>query len=227
MTDSKTKTPTIRLFHVQKRYGAKTALMDVTLDIYKNEFLFIHGPSGAGKTTLLKLLYLGERASEGQILIDGMNLARVSAKRIHLLRRKFGIIFQDFKLIPTKTVFENVSLVLEAAGKPGRAIQKKVRSVLRAVGMEEKANSMPPTLSGGEQQRVAIARAVVGDPKIILADEPTGSLDSESAESIMDLLKGFHTRGATVMLATHNKELARKMASRTIYLYQGTVQLVP
>ncbi|MBW1849341.1 MAG: cell division ATP-binding protein FtsE [Deltaproteobacteria bacterium] len=225
MTDIKTKTPTIRLFHVRKRYGAKAALLDVTLDIFKNEFLFIHGPSGAGKTTLLKLLYLGEHVSEGQILIDGMNLARISAKRVHMLRRKFGIIFQDFKLIPTKTVFENVALVLEAAGKPNRAIQKKVRSVLRAVGMEEKANSFPPTLSGGEQQRVAIARAVAGDPKIILADEPTGSLDPDSAASIMELLKGFHTRGATVLLATHNKELASKMASRTIYLNQGTLEI--
>ncbi|MBW1815189.1 MAG: cell division ATP-binding protein FtsE [Deltaproteobacteria bacterium] len=225
MTDIKTKTPTIRLFHVRKRYGAKAALLDVTLDIFKNEFLFIHGPSGAGKTTLLKLLYLGEHVSEGQILIDGMNLARISAKRVHMLRRKFGIIFQDFKLIPTKTVFENVALVLEAAGKPNRAIQKKVRSVLRAVGMEEKANSFPPTLSGGEQQRVAIARAVAGDPKIILADEPTGSLDPDSAASIMELLKGFHTRGATVLLATHNKELASNMASRTIYLNQGTLEI--
>jgi len=225
MTDSKTKTPTIRLFHVHKRYGGKAALLDVTLDIFKNEFLFIHGPSGAGKTTLLKLLYLGEHTSEGQILIDGINLARVSAKRVHMLRRKFGIIFQDFKLIPTKTVFENVALVLEAAGKPKRAVQKKVRSVLRAVGMEEKANSLPPTLSGGEQQRVAIARAVAGDPKVILADEPTGSLDPDSAASIMELLKGFHTRGATVLLATHNKELASKMASRIIYLNQGTVEI--
>jgi len=225
MTDIKTKTPTIRLFHVRKRYGAKAALLDVTLDIFKNEFLFIHGPSGAGQTTLLKLLYLGEHVSEGQILIDGMNLARISAKRVHMLRRKFVIIFQDFKLIPTKTVFENVALVLEAAGKPNRAIQKKVRSVLRAVGMEEKANSLPPTLSGGEQQRVAIARAVAGDPKIILADEPTGSLDPDSAASIMELLKGFHTRGATVLLATHNKELASKMASRTIYLNQGTLEI--
>jgi cell division transport system ATP-binding protein len=223
MTDI--KIPTIRLFHVHKRYGAKAALLDVTLDIYKNEFVFIHGPSGAGKTTLLKLLYLGEHASEGQILIDGMNLARVSAKRIHMLRRKFGIIFQDFKLIPTKTVFENVALVLEAAGKPNLAIQKKVRSVLRAVGMEEKASSLPPTLSGGEQQRVAIARAVAGDPKVILADEPTGSLDPDSAASIMELLKGFHTRGATVLLATHNKELASKIASRAIYLNQGTVDI--
>jgi cell division transport system ATP-binding protein len=155
-----------------------------------------------------------------------MNLARVSAKRIHMLRRKFGIIFQDFKLIPSKTVFENVALVLEAAGKPSRVIQKKVRSVLRAVGMEEKANSLSPTLSGGEQQRVAIARAVAGDPKIILADEPTGSLDPDSAESIMELLKGFHTRGATVLLATHNKELASKMASRIIYLNQGMLEIV-
>lgn len=225
MTVSPNNNPTIRLFHVHKRYGTKTALLDVTLDIYKNEFLFIHGPSGAGKTTLLKLLYLGERVSEGQILIDGMNLARVTNNKVHLLRRKFGIIFQDFKLIHTKSVFENVALVLEAAGRPNRMVQKKVRSVLRAVGMEKKMDSLPLTLSGGEQQRVAIARAVAGDPKIILADEPTGSLDAESAASVMELLKGFHTRGATVMLATHNKELANRMGSRICYLNQGTLRI--
>ena len=212
------------MFHVHKSYGAKNAIVDITLDIAKNEFLFITGPSGAGKTTLLKLLYFGETVSAGQILIDGMNVARISRKRIPLLRRTYGIIFQDYKLIPTKTVFDNVAIVLEAAGRKRRLIQKKVKSVLRTVGMEEKLNSLPPSLSGGEQQRVAVARAVVGDPKIILADEPTGSLDSDSADIIMALLKKFHARGTTVIVATHDKELIRKTGGRTIALQQGRLQ---
>lgn len=214
----------IRIFHVHKKYGSKHALTDITLDIPNNEFLFISGPSGAGKTTLLKLLYLGEPVSEGQILVDGMNLARIPRKHIPLLRRKYGIIFQDYKLIPTKTVFDNVAIVLEAMGKKRRLIQKKVTSVLRTVGMEEKINSLPPSLSGGEQQRVAVARAVIGDPKIILADEPTGSLDSDSADIIIALLKRFHTRGTTVVVATHDKELIRKTGGQVIHLKQGCLQ---
>ena len=221
MTANSAQEALIRLFHVHKRYGPKHALVDISLDIPKNAFYFVTGPSGAGKTTLLRLLYLGERASEGQILVDGMNLSRIPAKRIPFLRRKFGIVFQDYKLIPTKTVFENVSLVLEAAGKKFRLIQKKVRSVLRTVGMEDKADALPPSLSGGEQQRVAVARAVAGDPKIILADEPTGSLDEDSAAVIVDLLKGFHTRGGTVLLATHDRSLIKKTGGRVVHLHQG------
>ena len=217
----------IRMFHVHKRYGAKRALADVTLDIFRNEFIFVSGPSGAGKTTLLKLLYLGESVSEGQILIDGMNLSRIAKKRIPFLRRKFGIIFQDYKLIPTKTVYENVSLVLEAAGKSGRWVHKKVGSVLRNVGIEDRYNALPPSLSGGEQQRVAVARAIIGDPMIILADEPTGSLDAESAGIIFDLLKRFHTRGGTVIIATHDRELMRRTQGRLIHLDRGHLQAPP
>ncbi len=212
------------MFHVHKNYGANKALVDVTLDISKNEFLFITGPSGAGKTTLLKLLYLGETVSEGQVLIEGMNLSRISHQRIPFLRRKFGIIFQDYKLIVTKTVFENVALVLEAMGKKRRFIEKKVKSVLRTVGMENRLQSFPPSLSGGEQQRVAVARAVVGDPTIILADEPTGNLDEDSADIIFELLKRFHIRGATIVIATHDKELIRKTGGRAIHLKQGRLQ---
>lgn len=212
------------MFHVHKNYGAKKALVNITLDIPKNELLFISGPSGAGKTTLLKLLYLGEKVSEGQVLIEGMNLSRISHKRIPLLRRKFGIIFQDYKLIPTKTVFDNVAIVLEATGKKRRFIEKKIKSILRTVGMEETLHSLPPSLSGGEQQRIAFARAVVGDPKIILADEPTGNLDEVSADIILELLKRFHTRGATVIIATHDKELIRKTGGRVIHLNQGYLQ---
>lgn len=211
----------IRMFRVYKRYSGKNALVDLSLDIIRNELLFITGPSGAGKTTLLKLLYLGEPASEGQILIDGFNIARIPQKRIPYLRRTFGIIFQDYKLIPSKSVFENVALVLEAAGTPWRMIRKKVGSVLRTVGMEERIDTFPPSLSGGEQQRVAVARAVVGDPKIILADEPTGNLDAESAEIIFQLLRSFHDRGTTVVIATHDRTMTRKTGGRVIQLKEG------
>ena len=221
MIDGKNNSSIIQMFHVHKYYGSKKALIDITLKVSKNEFIFISGPSGAGKSTLLKLLYLGEPVSEGQVLVDGMNLSRISRKRIPFLRRKLGIIFQDYKLIPTKNVFDNVALVLEAAEKKRKFIEKKVKSVLRTVGMEKRINALPPSLSGGEQQRVAVARAVVGVPKIILADEPTGSLDSDSADIILDLLKGFHTQGGTVIVATHDKELIRKAGERIIYLKHG------
>jgi cell division transport system ATP-binding protein len=227
MIESEDKNAIIRLFHVYRNYGAKNALVDVTLDVYKNDFLFISGPSGAGKTTLLKLLYLAETVSDGQILVDGMNLSRLPRKKIPFLRRNFGIVFQDFKLIPTKNVHDNVALVLEAAGQNRRFIQKKVKSVLRTVGMEQRLNSFPPTLSGGEQQRVAIARAVAGDPKIILADEPTGSLDAEAAALVFDLLKGIHTRGTTVIIATHDKGLIRKGGGRVVHLSSGRLLDVP
>ena len=224
MIDQQSKSSIIRLFHVHKNYGAVKALSDISIDVSKNDFLFITGPSGAGKTSLLKLLYYGESVSEGQVLIDGMNLSRISNKRIPILRRKFGIIFQDYKLIPTKTVFDNIAIVLETIGKKRRFIEKKIRSVLRTVGMENSIHSLPPTLSGGEQQRIAVARAIVADPQIILADEPTGNLDEDSANVIFDLLKKFHNRGATVIIATHDKELIRKTGGRVIYLKQGQIQ---
>jgi cell division transport system ATP-binding protein len=225
MSDGNDNSLIIRMFHVYKRHGSKNALTDVTFDVYKNEFLFLIGPSGAGKTTLLKLLYFGESVSEGHILIDGMNLSRISSDRVPFLRRKFGIIFQDYKLIPTKTVFENVALVLEVSGRKKRYIEMKVKNVLRTVGMEDKIDSLPPTLSGGEQQRVAVARAVVGAPKIILADEPTGSLDTESADIIFNLLRRFHSLGTTVILATHNQELIRKNIGRRLHLTKGCLEI--
>ena len=224
MIDAPEKSSIIRMFHVHHNYGPKKALVDITLDIAKNEFVFISGPSGAGKTTLLKLFYLGEPVSEGQILIDGINLARIPRKRIPQLRRKFGVIFQDYKLIPTKTVYDNIALVLEAAGEKMRIIQKKVRSVLRLVGMEDRLKSFPPSLSGGEQQRIAVARAMIGEPKIILADEPTGSLDEASAEVILDLLRGVHIRGATVIIATHDKALMRRTGGHILHLNQGRLE---
>jgi cell division transport system ATP-binding protein len=227
MTSMAEKSAVIRMFHVHKRYGAKQALVDATLDIAKNEFLFISGPSGAGKSTLLKLLYLAEPVSEGQILVDGMNLSRISHRRIPMLRRKFGIIFQDYKLIPTRTVYENVALVLEVRGKKRSLIEKKVKSVLRVVGMEDRLAAYPPSLSGGEQQRVAVARAVAGDPKIILADEPTGSLDDDSAATIFQLLNMFYSRGATIVVATHDKALIESATGRVLQIRQGRLDTPP
>ena len=221
LMESNEKSALIRMFHVTKRFERKIALMDVTLDIYKNDFIFLCGPSGAGKSTFLKLLYAAEPLSEGQILVEGMNVSRTHRKTIPQLRRKFGIIFQDFKLIPSKTVYENVALVLAAKGEKGKWVQKKVNRILSVVGMEKKMDIFPPSLSGGEQQRVAVARAVVGDPKIILADEPTGSLDEKSAAIIMDLLFQFHKRGTTIIMATHNESHISKISSRVFRLQEG------
>jgi len=221
MNPNSDRRPIIQLFHVHRRYGSQNALVDICLEVANNELLFITGPSGAGKTTLLKLLYLGEAASEGQILIDNQNLSRLAPRAIPMLRRKFGIIFQDYKLIPTRSVFDNVALVLEAAGAGRRDTQQKVTSVLRLVGMADRAAALPPSLSGGEQQRVAVARAVVGGPQIILADEPTGSLDPDSAQIILRLLGGLHTHGATLIIATHDQELIRHSKGRVIRLERG------
>jgi len=224
MIDAAEKSFIIRMFHVHHNFGPQKVLIDINLDIAKNEFVFISGPSGAGKTTLLKLLYLVEPVSEGQVLIDGINITRIPRKKMPYLRRKFGVIFQDYKLIANKSVYDNLALVLEAAGAKRRIIQKKVKSILRLVGMEDRLKSFPPSLSGGEQQRIAVARAIIGDPKIILADEPTGSLDDESAEAILDLLEGVHTRGATVIIATHDKALMRKTGGHVLTLQQGRLE---
>lgn len=211
----------IQMYHVSKRYGAKDALVDISLNVADNEFLFISGPSGAGKTTLLRLLYMGEKATGGHIVVDGLNLSRISRRRVPFLRRKFGIIFQDYRLIPTRSVFDNIALVVEAVGVRRRLIRKTVMSLLRTVGMEDRHRALPPSLSGGEQQRVAVARAIAGDPKIIVADEPTSSLDHDSAEIILDLLQQYHQRGATVIISTHDTELIRSTGGRVILLKEG------
>ena len=214
----------IRLFNVSKRFGGKLALKNISLDIEQGEFIFISGPSGAGKSTLLKILYLAETVFEGQVLIDGMNLSRISSSKLPVLRRRFGIVFQDFKLIPTRTVYENIALVLEAAGKKPSFIKKKVMQVLRSTGMEKKAKALPLTLSGGEQQRVAVARAVVGEPSIILADEPTGSLDSTSARAILDFLAEYHKKGVTILIASHDLHLMKNtIQGRIIELNDGRI----
>lgn len=225
MNGKNNKNSIIRLFNVSKRFGGKLALKNISLDIGQGEFILISGPSGAGKSTLLKILYLAEKASEGQILIDGMNLARISSSKLPFLRRRFGMIFQDFKLIPTRTVYENVALVLEAAGEKPSYIRKKVVQVLRTTGMGKKLKALPPTLSGGEQQRVAVARAVVGEPSIILADEPTGSLDSSSAQTTLDFLMEYHKKGATILIVSHNLHLIESsVKGRNIEISDGMIQ---
>ena len=227
MNGKNNKNSIIRLFNVSKRFGGKLALKNISLDIEQGEFVLISGPSGAGKSTLLKILYLAEKASEGQILIDGMNLARISSSKLPFLRRRFGMVFQDFKLISTRTVYENVALVLEAAGEKPSYIRKKVVQVLRTTGMEKKLKALPPTLSGGEQQRVAVARAVVGEPSIIFADEPTGSLDSSSAQATLDLLMKFHKKGATILIASHNLYLVENsVKGRNIEINDGMIQRI-
>jgi cell division transport system ATP-binding protein len=221
MTDYGEQHPIIRLSRVHHVYGRHPALTDLNVEIFKNEMVFIYGPSGAGKTTLLRLLYRGARASRGEILVDGIRVHDLPRASLPLLRRRLGVVFQDYKLIAGRSVYGNVALALEASGYRRKLIPKKVHSVLRLVGMERYADSLPPSLSGGEQQRVAVARAVVGDPKIILADEPTGNLDEASAQAVMDLLRGAYIRGTTVIIATHDKAFVRRMGGRILHLHQG------
>ncbi len=220
-TDGPGANPLVRMFRVSKRYAGKQALADVTLDIARNDFIFITGPSGAGKSTLIKMLYLGEKISTGSILIDGVNLARITPKQVPQLRRKFGIIFQDFKLIPGRTVYENVSLVLEVAGVRPAEIRPRVEAALIRVGIADRADAFPQILSGGEKQRVAVARAMVGEPMIVLADEPTGSLDPDSAQVIFDMFKSVHAAGTTVIIATHDRDMIRSYPARIIRLEDG------
>ena len=216
--------PVIRMFHVFKRYGSQTTLLDVNLTVFKNEFLFVTGPSGAGKTTLLRLLFLDEVVSEGQILVNGINLHRIRRSKIPLLRRNIGVVFQDFRLINSYTVYENIALVLEAAGKHKRYIPKRVRQVLRMVGLENHTHTYPPKLSGGEQQRVAVARAAVGNPLILLADEPTGNLDTDAADMVFGLLKQLHSAGTTIIVATHDSRLFDSVHGRIVFLNHGRIE---
>lgn len=227
MMASENREMMIRMFRVSKHYGKKSALIDLTLDVVAGDFVFVTGPSGAGKSTMIKLLYMGETLSAGSVIIDGLNLARVARKQVPALRRKFGIIFQDFKLIPTRTVFQNVALVLEVAGVKPRDVQTRVMGVLEKVGIADRSGEFPQILSGGEQQRVAVARAVVGNPKIIVADEPTGSLDPDSAAHIFGLLRSAHASGATVIIATHDREMIAAHDGRVVRLEDGRITHSP
>jgi cell division transport system ATP-binding protein len=212
----------IRLHHVSKTYPPRfAALTDVSLEIENGEFVFLTGPSGAGKTTLLRLLLGAEAATGGQIVIGGRNIARLGRSGIAKLRRSTGMVFQDAKLLPGLPVLDNVALPAEAAGDSSTDARSKAFALLRDLGLKDLVRRYPRSLSGGEQQRVAFARALVNEPGLVLADEPTGNLDEESARRVVDLMKRAHEGGATVVVATHDPELMRSVAAREIALRAG------
>jgi cell division transport system ATP-binding protein len=200
-----------------------TALSGISAKISKGEFVFLTGVSGAGKSTLLKLLYGALKPTRGQVVIDGVNITKLPPSQLPALRRKIGVVFQDFKLLPSRTVLENVAITLEVLGWGKKDINKRVYHILKQVGLEHKINSTPIRLSGGEQQRVAMARALVNDPKLILADEPTGNLDEESKERVFAILKEANVRGSTVVVATHDRRLIENSHKRFIVLDKGHV----
>jgi len=214
----------INMINVSKTYPNGTkALTDISLRIEKGEFIFLVGPSGAGKSTLTKLIFREEQPSRGQILFNGKNIARLRSREVPHLRRSIGIIFQDFKLLPNKTVTENVAFALEVIEASRREINKAVPEALEMVGLTKKGDVMPAHLSGGEQQRVAIARAIVNNPPLIIADEPTGNLDPDTSWEIMSLLQEINKCGTTVMMATHAKVIVDAMRKRVIALERGRV----
>ena len=214
----------VRTYHVSKSYIAGTfALHDLTLEVKKGEFVFLTGSSGAGKTTLLKLLFAAERPNEGQILVLGRNIARLRESAIPALRRRIGVVFQDFKLLNRLSIEDNVAVALEVVGTPRREARGRAFRLLKQVGLQHRRYHHPLSLSGGEQQRVAIARALVNEPEILLADEPTGNLDPDLTIDIMDLIASAATRGTTVVVATHELGIVSRYGKRTIRLDQGRV----
>ena len=214
----------IETHHLSKLYSRGLyALQDLSLNVDKGEFVFLTGPSGAGKSTLLRLLLCQEKPSEGDIFVNGHDLTKLSRSDVQEYRRGIGFIFQDFKLIPTRTVFENVAFVLEVLGVPSGQQRRRAHQVLKWVGLQHRMNAYPSDLSGGEQQRIAIARALVNDPALVLADEPTGNLDPDLSLEIMNLLREINAGGTTVLVATHDRELIRLVGRRTITLDQGRI----
>src|SRR5580692_4173141 len=212
----------IRFENVSKTYkNGSPALKDITLDIEKGEFVFLVGASGSGKTTFLRLLLREELPDKGRILEAGRDLTELSKFRVPFLRRNIGCVFQDFRLLPNKTVFENVAFALEVIGRPRSTVESQVPLILDLVGLSDKSKSLPGELSGGEQQRVAVARAFVNRPLILLADEPTGNLDPANSESIMALLERINRTGTTVVMATHDKALVDRMRRRVVELDKG------
>jgi len=214
----------IRFYGVTKSYhGDVTAVHEVNLEVERGEFLFITGPSGAGKTTLLRLMLRQELPTRGQVIVDGRNVGALPASKVPDLRRRIGVVFQDFKLIRRKTVLDNVAYVLNVAGVPRREQRHRAYEALRSVGLNHRLGAMPEVLSGGEQQRVAIARAVVDQPALLLADEPTGNLDPDLALEIMRLFREINARGTTIVVATHDRAMIRRMQRRTLVLQHGRV----
>lgn len=211
-----------------KAYGRGLyALRDLTLTVEKGEFVFLTGPSGAGKSTLLRLLLLQDRPTEGAAIVNGRNLVRMSSREVQAYRRSVGFVFQDFKLIPSKTVFENVSFALQVLGTPIEQQRRRTYQVLKWVGLQHRLQAYPMELSGGEQQRVAIARALVNEPQLVLADEPTGNLDPDLSLEIMNLFRDINASGTTVLVATHDRELIKWVGRRTVHLEHGRLIEAP
>lgn len=209
---------------VWKTYPNGThALKGVTVQIDRSEFVYVVGPSGAGKSTFMKLMYREEVPTKGQISVNGFNLGKLKQRNIPLLRRNIGVIFQDYRLLPKLTAYENVAFAMEVIEAPRKLMKKRVMEVLDLVGLKNKANREPQHLSGGEQQRVAIARAIVNNPSVIVADEPTGNLDPETSWGIMQLLDEINFRGTTIVMATHNKEIVNTMRKRVLAIEDGQV----
>jgi cell division transport system ATP-binding protein len=214
----------IHFYHVTKKFGpTMAALQDVTFQIEKGEFVFLTGASGAGKSTLLKLILRQLVPSEGQIIVNGRNLAAMRRAQLPYFRREIGMVFQDFKLIERMTVLENLAFVMTVLGIPSKEHKRKAYSVLRVVNLQHRLNAYPLQLSGGEQQRVALARALINDPMVLIADEPTGNLDPDLAMEIMRIFIDANVRGSTILLATHDRELIRRMSRRVITLDHGRV----
>jgi cell division transport system ATP-binding protein len=214
----------IQFNHVFKRYpGGFDALKDISFELKAGEMAFVTGHSGAGKSTLLKLLALIERPTRGQLLVNGKNLLRLPRWRTPYFRRSLGVVFQDYKLLTDRTVFDNVALPLIVSGVDSREVGRRVRASLEMVGLLSKERMLPITLSGGEQQRVGIARAVVNKPPLLLADEPTGNLDAALSDEIMDLFLDFHHHGVTVLIASHDQRLIARARQRVIELRQGEI----
>ncbi len=214
----------IRCFHVTKRYGAITALRDISVQIDEGEFVFLTGASGAGKTTLMRLLYRAELPSSGQLIVAGRNLATMARRKVPHFRRRLGLVFQDFKLIDDRTVFDNVALVGRVVGLSYTESQRRANELLRLVGVDDRAQLLPPQISGGEQQRVAISRALMTAPQLLLADEPTGNLDPDRAIEIMRIFRAINRRGTTVLVATHDPDLIAAMRRRTLILEAGLLR---
>jgi len=210
------------MVHVFKTYPSKiTALSDINLEVSPGEFIFIAGPSGSGKTTLLHILFCSEKPTSGQVIVNGIDMTQKGIKKIYQLRRKIGMVFQDFKLLRDRTVRENIAFALEVTGYPQKEIQRRVSAILEWVGLLEREQDSVLTLSSGEQQRIAIARAVVNNPPLLLADEPTGNLDNQMTSDIMTLFIALHRQGTTVVFATQSKELIRRYRYPAIQLLNG------
>ncbi len=214
----------IRLRNVKKRYKTGVvAIQDLNLKIKKGEFVFVIGSTGCGKSTLIKMLYREEKPTSGQILVGGLDVGKLRNSKVYKLRRKIGVVFQDFKLLNKKTVYENVAFALEIFGAPKDEIHTKVLKVLELVGLKHKAKSYPNELSGGEQQRVAIARAIINGPKLLICDEPTGNLDEVTSMEIMSVLSEISKMGTTIIMVTHDTEIVNKMKKRVIVLDSGRI----